>query len=309
MKKEIIIKLFLIATILTSCNSNQQNENVGMDIKSETYFVNDTLEHVKNKECKVILLYGQSNATGYSQNWYFMANDPDLYDIYKVGFSNVKINYVIEGNSILTDNSFVELKLENTNVGWTFGPEMGIAEIYSNTYPDEDIFIIKYAYGGSCLANDWLDSNGKKDTLYKNAIDFTKKNLDYLKKIGYKPHIEGICWMQGEADAFDLVYESYYDNTKLFVNYLRSDLWFYQFNIKFIDAYIEDIDVWPRYKEINEQKLKFALESDNNFVIDTIALGLRTDEEPWEGVDIYHYDSLSMVTLGREYAKIMIENQ
>jgi len=309
MEKKLVYITLLIALLLVGCNKIKIFGNKGWNVQSETYYVDDSLKHVNNKACRVILLYGQSNATGCSQNWYLDDRDPSLYDEYDIGFSNVKINYVIEGNSYLTNHSFVDLKLSNTNVGATFGPEMGIGEEYSKYYPEDDVFIIKYTWGGSSLSNQWLTSKGKRNTMYYNAINFTKANLNYLISIGYDIKIEGICWMQGESDAFIGIWEKYYDNTVKLVDYFRNDLKQYQNSIKFIDAYIEDIDTWPKYKEINEQKLKFSSNDTNNYLIDTIALELRTDEEPYGTPDVAHYDSISMVELGREYAKIMINNE
>lgn len=308
MNKIKLLKIIFVLPLLASCSKVKAGENKGWNMTLKSFYVNDNLEYANNKECKVILLYGQSNATGCTSNKFLDANDPSLYNTYEEGFNNVKINYVIEGNSTLTGHSFVDLKLSNTNVGATFGPEMGIGEEYNKFYPNTDIFIIKYTWGGSSLENEWLTCKDNRNYMYYNAINFTKKNLDYLKKIGYKINIEGICWMQGECDAFENIYQNYYDNTTKLVNYFREDLNKYQSEIKFVDAYIKDIDLWPKYAQINEQKYNYSTTSNLNYLVDTIALNLRTDEEPYSSPDIAHYDSLSMVTLGREFAKTLINN-
>lgn len=310
MKKILNIILLVFLLLLSGCNKNTTTTNKENDPNYEglkiEFNINDTLEYVNDKNCRVIILYGQSNATGVSICSELQRKDSDKYNEYVSGFDNVKINYCIENNLGFSNNTFIKLDLLHTNYGTSYGPEMGIGERYSKAYPDDDIFIIKYSWGGSCLDNQWL-KNYNRYYMYEAAMNFTKASLDYLISKGYCINIEGICWMQGETDAvFDNTTPRYLENTKKFVGYLRDDLKGYQETIKFVDAYIEDIGLWKNYIQVNSQKDSFKALSNNNYLVDTISLGLRTDEEPLNNVDIAHYDSLSMVILGNEFAKLLI---
>lgn len=294
MKKYIILLMLLFVLFICSCK------------KSEviTYSVNDTLSSVTNKEAKVVLLYGQSNATGVASSNYLREKDIDEYEKCNEGFSNVWINYITEKGVNSSNNSFEQLKLGCGASKDYFGPEIGIAEQLRNTYKSDDIFIIKYSYGGSNLAKEWLDGYGKRGDLYNNAIAFTKASLDYLISKGYKLDILGICWMQGESDAyFNNMTKKYYDNTLNMIKFFRSDLKGYQKTIKFVDAYIAPIDLWTNHEKVNDAKLQIS-KLDNNYIVDS--LDLKTDGEPVESPDIAHYDSLEMIKLGNRFGEKLI---
>ena len=50
-------------------------------------------------------------------------------------------------------------------------------------------------------------------------------------------------------------------------------------------------------------KADYAAEQPNRRYIDTIAEGITTKKEPHGNVDIYHYDSDSVIKLGRLFAE------
>ena len=56
---------------------------------------------------------------------------------------------------------------------------------------------------------------------------------------------------------------------------------------------------------MNELKRKYATDHPNCVFIDTIGEGLHTRNEPFEEPDIGHYDSDSMIKLGRLFAAAM----
>lgn len=64
-----------------------------------TFTVNDTLCDGGGREATVILLGGQSNASGCSLDEYLKRNvTPEKYEEYKVGYENVYINYLSGAN-------------------------------------------------------------------------------------------------------------------------------------------------------------------------------------------------------------------
>lgn len=294
------LSLTVIALTVVSCNDNE-DKSVELYLTRE-FPLADTLKAVSNEEANVVLLFGQSNATGCSHVQSLSENNPELFATYKAGFNNTFINFVCE------NFSNASMQFTNTTLGQAasnahFGPEVGIAEKLNNS--SKRTFIIKYSYGGTTLHNQWLNGNGNRGGLYKCSLDFSKVSMDYLINKGYKLNILGICWMQGENDAVQGVEGSYYSNTKKLVEYYRKDLEDYQKNIRFIDAKISD--VWKEYKVVNEAKEKFASEADNNYLIDTISMGLTTKKEPKDSPDIAHYDSMSMVELGRAFGENLLK--
>ena len=264
--------------------------------------IKDTLPSVRNKTAHIVMLYGQSNADGVSYNEYLKRNDIDKFNEYAAGYDNVYINYFNDGGAASSDFAFKKITLGCGCANFTFGPEMGIAEKMSKAYPYEQTFIIKWTWGGTALHNQWLDGDRERGDLYNPAMDFTIKCLNYLGSCGYTLSIEGICWMQGESDAFRADWGVYYNDTFAYVSYLRHDLKSVSESIKFIDAGInEEAGVWFHPEPVNYAKREFAAESDLNIYIDTNALGLTTKNEPEDNPDRAHYDSLSMVKLGQAF--------
>ena len=87
-----------------------------------------------------------------------------------------------------------------------------------------------------------------------------------------------------------------------------------QFNkeekIKFVDAGIYDANWVPNYRLINNSKIKNAnKDSENRFYFDTIKQKLEYKNEPEGNPDLCHFDSTSMIELGRLFATTLVENQ
>ena len=140
--------------------------------------------------------------------------------------------------------------------------------------------------------------------MYPVFIKYVKDQMSLLVKQGYLPTIKAFCWMQGEGDSYGPeYYNQYQSNLRLFVSNVRSDLRELAGNkdMPFIDAGISNASVWPHPDKVNQAKVAFAAESENNYFIDTIAAGMHTNQEP-ETIDLAHYDSESEVLLGHLFA-------
>ena len=277
-----------------------------------SFAIEDTLPQGNGKRARVILLAGQSNATGCSLNEYLKRNvTAEQYAEYQTGYDNVFINYYCSGNNI--SNGFVKT---STNQGETtdcFGPEVGLAEKLHEEYPNELFFIIKFAWGATDLYSQWLSpsSDGKTGYLYHNFVRFVNKNMQYLLSKGYNAKIEGMCWMQGESDSFFTTTATGYEsNLRNFIKNMRTDFAKYAKydNIGFVDAYIANNPVfWVYCDLVNASKQAVAKDSIYNVVIDTNAYGLVCDQEPEGAPDIPHYDSLSQLQLGNLFAEQIIQ--
>ena len=258
------------------------------------------------KEATIILLAGQSNAAGCSHDEYLKKNvSPEQYAEYERGYDNVYINYFASATN--QSDGFVKCAARQGEFGTCFGPELGLADKLNELYPEKTFFIIKYAWGGTNLYEQWLSpSSGVAGPLYESFIAYVRNSVKYLELKNYKVKIEGMCWMQGEADSMEdestLNYDEHLSN---FINDIRGEFSEYSSNdgIAFVDAYIAATIFWKNYIKLNEAKQSVADSAPNNVVIDTIEIGLSVLNEPEGEPDIAHYDSLSELKLGHLFAE------
>ena len=258
------------------------------------------------KEATVILLAGQSNAAGCSKDEYLKQNvSAEKYAEYETGYDNVYINYFASATN--QSDGFVKCKARQGEFGQFFGPELGLAEKLNELHPDKTFFIIKYAWGGTNLYEQWLSpSSGEMGPLYNSFVEYVTTSIRYLTLKNYKVNIEGMCWMQGESDSMEeestLNYAKHLTN---FIQDIREEFSDYTSNdgMAFVDAYIAATIFWKHYIQLNEAKQAVADSSPMNVVIDTISAGLSVIGEPVDEPDIAHYDSLSEIKLGHLFAE------
>ena len=276
----------------------------------KTFEIKDTLADGQGKTAKVILIGGQSNAAGCSLDSYLQQNvSAEQYAEYQNGYDNVYINYYVSDHHESAE--FVKCKTGQGEPDGYFGPELGLAQRLNELYPNETFFIIKCAWGGTNLYEQWRapSSSGKTGELYRQFVAFVQTSIQYLESKNYDVSIEGMCWMQGESDSFFVeTATGYEDNLSCFVSDVRKKFGRYasEDGIAFVDAYIAALpSYWVEYELVNQSKLAFASSSDLNVLVDTIAEGLTTAGEPVGAPDMAHYDALSEIKLGHLFAKAL----
>lgn len=272
-----------------------------------TFTVNDTLPDGNGQKATVILLGGQSNASGCSLDEYLKKNvSAEKYAEYQNGFDNVYINYLSGANM---SQAFVKCASFQGEAPGSFGPELGLAEYLSKTYPDRTFFIIKCAWGGSNLYSQWLSPSswGKTGDLYKQFEAFVQTSIEYLVSKNYDVEIAGMCWMQGESDAFAAKNaEKYATHLNNLIKDVRKEFAQYaaEGGIAFVDAYIAaNPAYWVYYEAVNRGKQEIADSSELNVVVDTVTAGLTCEKEPEGAPDLAHYDSMSQILLGHLFAE------
>ena len=281
------------------------------------------------KRANIIVLAGQSNAVGCSYVECLKTHFPaERIQKLREGFENIKINYYSHD---VKSGGFVKTAF-NCSVSDedTFGPEVGIAEALDEKYPGKEFFIVKLAFGGVTLYNDFLSpSSGDRydKTSYASQkedaakalmagesfrpgwccnelIKIVSESVKTLENEGYSPKIKAFCWMQGESDAnSEAATVEYGHNYGAFISDFKSALSSYLDGCVFIDAGVST--VWERYVRMNEIKRKFATDHSDCRFIDTIGAGLTTMNEPFGHPDIGHYDSESEIALGHLFADNM----
>ena len=219
----------------------------------------DMFEETDKPNANVIILAGQSNATGHAPLTQAIKNEAAKYD-----FSNIYINYKTSDGS-----NFTHAKQSNKGFdqyvpgmsGWVnpnavdaeyFGPELGLAEyIAASGLKNERWYIIKYSVCGSGLASDWL--GGKNYA--QDMLNFVNNAVGKLSET-YDVKISGFLWMQGETDAMNqTAANAYAQNEQTLVSMVRNKFAKYATRmnnepgsgITFVDMQIATKDYGPNW--------------------------------------------------------------
>ena len=308
-KQKLIIMIIIIILIVAAITVGVILTSLQKDKVVFTF--EDTLSDGEGREATVILLGGQSNASGCSRDDYLQKNvSEEKYAEYKNGYDNVYINYL---SGAKMSGAFVKCATLQGEMDGCFGPELGIAEKLHETYSDRTFFIIKCAWGGTNLFEQWLSpsSIGRTGEMYKSFVCFVEQSMEYLIGKNYNVKIKGMCWMQGESDSFSVKNATDYkrhlgnfisDIRKRFTPYAAEE------GIAFVDALIADNPAfWVYCDSVNESKRAVAEDSPMNLLVDTLSAGLTCSEEPEDQPDLAHYDSLSEIKLGNLFAEELIK--
>ena len=266
---------------------------------------------VSNQKAHVILLAGQSNASGSTPNNDLALHESKNYARYQAGFSNVKIlywndygtTYLPDGNS--SGDQFVNVTTAQGGNVNSFGIEIGLAEYLSETYPGETFYLIKSAIGGSMLtsqhadasASYWLNNGsteGRAYTVFKNCV---LNGLSSLEAQGLDPEVVAFMWMQGESDA---IYadnaQNYLANMNSFNTQLQNmipDQYEPANGIAILDSAIATNACWTYPSQVNAAKRQFAEQNQNYYYLDTTDLVATADAA--------HYGASDMIKLGRTF--------
>ena len=314
-KKRIFVcwLLLTVVCLVTGCRQKEapsEDEPVWLNMNTE-YAQPKELADGQGKAVKVILLLGQSNATGCSINAYLKEGvGEEQYAVYEAGYPSVLVNYCLDDHNATSNGEFVKVDLSCGATNGFFGPEVGMAEVLSAAYPDETVIILKYTMSGYSLHHHWL-SEGERGSIYEACMKFVQTYMDSLADYNYDARIGAVCWMQGESDTTDFKASHYYENQMAFAAYLREDLAPYaeEGGICFIDAGISNSPYCePAYPTINEAKVQFSKQSPQNFYFSTIDAGLTVHMEPQGDPDWGHYDAMSELELGRLFGNCIIES-
>ncbi|MBO7273623.1 MAG: hypothetical protein J6V22_02085 [Clostridia bacterium] len=267
------------------------------------------LSQGNGKRVKVILLMGQSNATGVGRVAYLQQNiAAEQFAKYENGFDSVLINFSMDNNTNSSNGEFVNVNLGCSISPELFGPEVGMAEKLTEAWGEEEVIILKYTYSGTALYSQWL-ADGERGAIYSAMQKFVDTYMTFLRNQGYDARLGAVCWMQGESDAcMENSAKRYYKAQSNFVSYLREDFSKYAEDggICFIDAGISDSSLWPFYQTVNEAKEKMADDSNLNYYFSTIEAGLSYSLEPQEAPDLAHYDATSTLKLGHLFGEYVI---
>ena len=310
MKNKILLLIPLLLSFI-GCSNKTSSTTIQKESTS-------TSNQMVNKNVDVIVLCGQSNAEGHTWTNELIKNiDKTTAKKYINGFDNFKIRFNCS-NGLNKNNDFSNVKLgEGVSVN-QFGPEIGICDYLDSvhSYLENDIYIIKYAVGGTSLYYNWRSTSSSNENnnvgdLYTNLINYIDESIDLLKNQDLIPNIKAICWMQGESDSNSMASSFYEELENNFINDLSYHIEEKQnTKVSFLSAGISNCPNWDQYyKVINTAKYNNSLkDNEYRYYIDTIKEKLEYSKEPISNPDINHYDSLSMIKLGNLFAKTLFDN-
>ena len=278
----LLIPFFLAVCLLVSCRADMFPEDV-----TEPFAGSSEVVGVPSSKTKVIILSGQSNAAGISFVDTLSQADTSKY---ASGFEDILISVT---NAVSGHNSDGFVK---TTTGWgdnteglLFGPEVGLAEQLSTSFPGEKIYIIKYSWSGAGLEDKFLPGKTGYNDLCKAVDD----GLDYLKSRDLDPEVVAFCWMQGETDAcWGGATQHYGSNQRKMVTTLRERYG----EFFFLDAGISDS--WNYYTRVNNEKKSMDCSLGRCVFINSNYHELRVSAS-----DIAHYDAPSMLKLGHLFGQ------
>lgn len=271
------------------------------------------------EEVKVFLMAGQSNMAGQA--------DADGLTGTLAGYKraqpgvNIWRSYQDENDTAGSTNGWVPLAPELGNFyhlrndpdprlrGFepSFGPEVSFGKAVSTALPDEDIYIIKHAWGATSLASGWdpvagiksgvmTGNNGTPGLQYNLFTGTVSAALKSLDDAGTQYEVAGMLWLQGESDAIHAASDKAYEaNLTAFIAKVREN---YGNDLPFIIARIN-----PEWGGA-ESKTRAAQQS----------VAEATEGVYWFDTDAFsrpagnvHYDTPGQIELGRAFADVYLD--
>lgn len=198
-----------------------------------------------------------------------------------------------------------------------FGPELRFGQTIAGNDPGSKIAIIKYALGGSGLADgvgygNWHPdfSKGAGINQYDHALKTMRNALAHtdIDGDGVADRLtpSGIVWMQGEADAFDsqAAADEYLANLERLMNLLRAAMRVDDLPVaigKITDSgMVEDGTVMDYIETVQQAQQDFVAS-------DVCAAYVTETDDLSHSSDAWHYDTDGFVRLGTAFAEAMRE--
>jgi hypothetical protein len=264
---------------------------------------------------KVFLLGGQSNMSGVGGYAGYIKNTPPWSDppynhadapcpalyseplpavkFWSFGYGKKPADFV---NAPEAGDGWVPLQPGFGHRADQFGPELSFGRRLHELYPNDDIYLIKHAIGGTSLAIDWNPNPNAMGPQYKTFKQRVDAAMADLKKAGKNPTIVGMIWMQGENDSTVPDHaKAYQQNLKTLIARVRSD--FDAPQMKFVLGRISTMSkLWatPENLELVRKVQQDVAKIDGN------ASWIDTDDLQWGYYG--HYGTKGQIDLGIRFA-------
>lgn len=232
-------------------------------------------------KARVFLLAGQSNMSGagrYDQLKNFEQHPP-------------------EGVKIWHENQWQVLTPGVSANEGRFGPEFAFGRAMKQAYPEDEIYLIKTAAGGTSMHKHWTIENGGGPLLrrFLVRVEAALKGLDN-KKVEYG--IDGMLWMQGESDASQGKGAEYKKSLRAFIKGMRKK--FKQEEMPFIMGRILPTFDKPEGNGLLVRAAQEALAKE----LKNVAC---FDTDKFERINKGHYNHNGQIELGKAFARHLVE--
>ena len=175
--------------------------------------------------------------------------------------------------------------------GTYFGPEVSFGHALNELFPDDDIYLVKYALGRTNLHEDWKpDGSGVQYNTLKATADAA---IQDLADDGLSPQVAGMIWLQGERDSqFAEMAAAYEENLTNLIETVREDFSAddMPFIIGRISTYFGDYNA-----QVRAAQVAVAEQMDNVGWVDT-------DDLLWVYDNPGHYNAAGQIELGDRFA-------
>ena len=172
-----------------------------------------------------------------------------------------------------------------------FGPELSFGLDLEQSWPDDQLALIKTSVGGTSLAVEWNTEDGE---LYLDFLDHTRRALADLEALG-EPQVVGLIWMQGETDAIDPDNaEVYQERLTTFIEAVRTEMQVPDLPV--IIGLITTIPAWVYHDMVRAAQTAVSEQLDNVEIVET-------DDLPRHQDDPFHYDTEGCLQLGERFAE------
>lgn len=157
------------------------------------------------------------------------------------------------------------------------GMELPVVRELEKRFPLNDIFVIKYARGGSNLVHHWNPENTSKERgLYAIWLESYCEGMAQLGKAYPEVRVIGLYWDQGESDG-DKAADKYEANLTHFIDVVRRDT-----GIPHLPFFIrKHIFRWPNIDTIIAAQLTIAAKDPQCHIIDIDLGTFDNNYEAW----------------------------
>ena len=137
----------------------------------------------------LIMMMGQSNMVGRAQIRFLEETaTPEELAEYRAGYEDILIYYHTDHQNADPTNiapGLVPVTLGQGSTDVQFGPEVSLAEYLTRAFPGEKFYLIKCAWSGSGIANNYKPGY----VVFEEILKRTQIGLTYMIEAGLEPEL------------------------------------------------------------------------------------------------------------------------
>ena len=267
---------------------------------------------VRSQEVDVILIGGQSNATGQG----YISNLPRSFEVDR----SVMFYYSKYLNRGKGSEQWLPL-CQASETDDKFGVELSLGTALQKYFPDRKIALIKHALSGSNLYSQWNPGNGETEAgeEYRKWLETVYQGLNKLKEKGFIPVIRAMVWQQGEGDAREIAgmenSRKYGENLRNLILRIREDLHAPGMLFVYGEVMPMAAERFPGRELVRKAQVLVAEDSrsqlsvKNAFWVEGDDLQMRrSDYHTPIPQDDVHLGTFGVLTLGERFAEVIFKN-